>query len=82
VHEGGFGLKATDDGRFVFSTPAGDRLSERGHIERRRFRGSALAAWNAARGIEPRRAPGWHGERMQYWWAVEAMRYERRIGMS
>jgi hypothetical protein len=81
VHEGGFSLRATDDGVFVFSTPDGQRLSERGRIEQRRFRGNILATLNAARGVEPKRAPGWHGERMQYWWAVEAMRFERRVGM-
>jgi hypothetical protein len=38
VHEGGFGLRTTDGGVFVFSNPEGERLNEHGRVERRRFR--------------------------------------------
>lgn len=80
VHEGGFGLRATDDGVFVFTTPDGERLPEHGD-PRRCFRGNVLASLNQQRGIELRRAPGWHGERMAYWWAVDTLqRQKRNIG--
>jgi hypothetical protein len=81
VHEGGFGLQATDDGVFVFSAPDGRRLDEFGRTGQR-FRGSMLPVLNAARGVTIKRAPGWHGERMQYWWAVESMQWERRVGIA
>jgi hypothetical protein len=81
VHEGGFGLQATDDGVFVFSAPDGRRLDESGRTGQR-FRGSMLPVLNAARGVEIEQAPGWNGERMQYWWAVESMQWERRVGMA
>ena len=78
IHEGGFGLRATDDGLFVFSGPDGARLDEHGRVTGR-FSGNILPALNAAHGIEVCRAPGWHGERMQYWWAVESMLWEKRL---
>jgi hypothetical protein len=34
VHEGGFGLRVTDDGLFVFSKPDGTRLAEAGRLDR------------------------------------------------
>ena len=40
VHEGGYGVKATDDGAFVFTRPDGRRVPENGE----RFRGSVQHA--------------------------------------
>ena len=77
VHEGGFGLRATDDGVFVFTTPDGERLEAHGDATRC-FRGNMLEPLNARRGIEVRRAPGWLGERMQYWWAVDTLQRQKR----
>jgi hypothetical protein len=34
VHEGGFGLRVTDDGLFVFFEPGGTRLAEAGRLDR------------------------------------------------
>jgi hypothetical protein len=34
VHEGGFGLRVTDDGLFVFSKPDGTRLADAGRLDR------------------------------------------------
>jgi hypothetical protein len=38
VHEGGYGLKATDDGVFVFTRPDGRRVPENGAISAETFR--------------------------------------------
>lgn len=46
VHEGGFGLKRTDDGAFVFTRPNGTRIGESGALGidiGTRFRGNAPA---------------------------------------
>ena len=43
VHEGGFGLTATDDGVFVFTRPDGTRIPDSGSDRRRCFRGNNSA---------------------------------------
>ncbi len=43
VHEGGFGLSATDDGVFVFTRPDGSSIPESGGQRRRCFRGNNSA---------------------------------------
>jgi hypothetical protein len=92
VHEGGFGLRATDDGAFVFTRPDGARVAENGE---RRFRGSAPAATPADAGFEDalhihalNREAGlaidaqtsrcrWLGETMDYSQAIEGMQFLR-----
>lgn len=85
VHEGGFGLRVTDDGAFIFSRPDGSRI-EPGQLLReqdfgcgdgRCFRGNIFHL-NAARGVEVRSPPGWHGERMDYGLAIEGMLWAQR----
>ena len=54
IHEGGFGVAATDDGVFVFTRPDGRRIPECGHnpctaLEQKRFSGSAPAPEPRAR---------------------------------
>jgi hypothetical protein len=74
VHEGGFGLRTTDDGAFIFTRPDGTRVTESGFW---RFRASgapqpsvdALFDHNLSRGVEIE--PGtarcrWLGERLDY----------------
>ena len=72
LHEGGFGLEVADDGGFVFSDPDGQRLGG-GARAARCFSGNILRQLNDSRGIAVRPPPGWHGERMDYGLAVEAM---------
>ena len=76
IHEGGFGLRATDDGVFVFTRPDGTRVDEAGGTTPR-FRGNAdsrsLATLNVARGLDIDADTSrckWRGERMDYGWAV------------
>ena len=45
------------------------------------FRGNNLMKMNKAREVVVSEPPGWCGDRMQYWWAVEAMQWEKRVGM-
>jgi hypothetical protein len=74
VHEGGFGLRLTDDGVFVFTRPDGSRVNENGNM-RGRLRGDVqgLFAHNESRGpridAETIRCK-WLGERMDYSLAV------------
>lgn len=82
VHEGGFGLTATDDGVLVFTRPDGSRLEPNGRI-RARFRGNFSSAELAVTALlEGNRAAGleidthtarcrWLGERMDYGVAIE-----------
>ena len=81
VHEGGFGLRATDDGVFVFTRPNGSRVDENGALKVR-FRGSAETALELDRLFEQNVASGvnidawtarcnWVGDRMDYGVAVE-----------
>ncbi|HJR71669.1 MAG TPA: DUF222 domain-containing protein [Gammaproteobacteria bacterium] len=81
VHEGGFGLRVTDDGVFVFTRPDGTRVEPNGRLGVR-FRGSASVPYhvdrlfehNLGRGIEIDEETArcrWLGERMDYGLAVE-----------
>jgi hypothetical protein len=78
VHEGGFGLRTTDDGAFVFTRPDGTRVTENGLW---RFRGSnsaqasvdALFERNLSRGVEIDAGTArcrWLGERLDYGIAI------------
>jgi hypothetical protein len=91
VHEGGYGLTATDDGLFVFTRPNGRRVEENGaHC----FRGNILPPVPSTyRGFEEslrdylqKHEPGltitpqtarcqWHGESMDFSQAIEAMQF-------
>ena len=76
VHEGGFGLRATDDGLFVFTRPDGTRIAEVGTATA----GAVLALFdlNRARGaaIDAETARcGWQGETMDYGLAAEGIDY-------
>lgn len=87
VHEGGFGLRVTDDGVFVFTRPDGSRVEPNGRL-RVRFCGSAespqrldeLFAHQLSRDVriddETARCR-WTGERMDYGLAVENLIWER-----
>jgi len=90
VHEGGFGLRVTDDGLVVFTRPDGARVAENGE---RRFRGSAAAAAPSGATFEEmlriyalNREAGltidahtsrcrWLGETLDYSQAIEGMQY-------
>jgi hypothetical protein len=80
VHEGGYGLRATDDGLFVFTRPDGTRVEANGA---QCFRGNNVPSLAEHLRIH---APGlsitagtsrcqWHGETMDYNQAVEAMQF-------
>ncbi len=91
VHEGGYGLTATDDGLFVFTRPNGLRVEENGaHC----FRGNILPTVPSTyRGFEDslrdylqKHEPElkitpqtsrcqWRGESMDYSQAIEAMQF-------
>ncbi len=87
VHEGGFGLRVTDDGLFVFSKPDGSRLLEAGRLDRHLDRlpcrphdhppaAPALVALNRELdlAIDERTARSrWIGEPMDYGWTTEAL---------
>jgi hypothetical protein len=89
VHEGGYGLRRTDDGLFIFTRPNGTRIEENGA---KCFRGNISGPVPSAyRGFEQslldylrKHDPGltitpetsrcqWHGENMDYSQAIEAM---------
>jgi hypothetical protein len=81
VHEGGFGLRVTDDGVFVFTRPDGSRVETNGRLGVR-FRGSAATAVELDRLFEQNMGLGitidsqtarcrWVGDRMDYGLAVE-----------
>ena len=74
VHEGGFGLKATDDGIFVFTRPDGSRINEVGP----EMAGAVLPLFEAHRAsgltIDAETARcRWQGETMDYFMAAEAI---------
>jgi hypothetical protein len=92
VHEGGFGLRVTDDGVFVFTRPDGARVCENGeHC----FRGSVVAAaepdasfeetlrihvlnLEAGLAIDAKTSRcRWLGESMDYSQAIEGMQFLR-----
>ncbi len=91
VHEGGYGLRRTDDGLFVFTRPDGTRVEDNGA---KCFRGNILPPVQSLyRGFEhslrdylSKHDPGlsitaetsrcqWHGESMDYNQAIEAMQF-------
>ncbi len=72
LHEGGYGLRVTEDGVFVFTSPDGRKLAAPSW-DGRRFRGSVLPAMNRARGVSVREPPGWCGDRLDYGLVVEYM---------
>jgi hypothetical protein len=74
VHEGGFGLRVTDDAVFVFTRPDGTRVGETGSLHAH-LRGDvdALVAYNRRRGLHidsTTQQCKWIGERMDYSMAV------------
>ncbi len=91
VHEGGYGLTATDDGLFVFTRPDGRRVEENGaHCSRGNilpmvpstYRGFEDSLQDYLRKHEPDLAITsetsrchWHGESMDYSQAIEAMQF-------
>ncbi len=82
VHEGGFGLAATDDGLFVFTRPDGTRIPDSGSDGRRCFRGNnskrVLESLNETAGlaIDARTSRcRWLGERLDYSLAIEGMQW-------
>ena len=85
VHEGGFGLTATDDGLFVFSRPDGRRIGECGAYAQS-FRGNkspvtddSLETLNREHGltIDARTSRcRWTGESMDYSQAIEWMQFQ------
>ena len=73
VHEGGFGLTATDDGVFVFTRPDGRRIAATGSLDRDLGQRS-LFDLNRERGldIDPQTSRcRWQGETMDYGLATE-----------
>jgi hypothetical protein len=81
VHEGGFGMRTTDDGAFVFTRPDGSREEPNGSLQVR-FRGSAATSYELDRLFEENLSRGvridgqtarcnWVGDRMDYGLAVE-----------
>ena len=95
VHEGGYGVKRTDDGLFIFTRPDGTRIEDNGQ---KCFRGNILPPIQSTyRGFEhslqdylTKRDPslkitpetsrcGWHGESMDYSQAIEAMQVLDRL---
>jgi hypothetical protein len=98
VHEGGYGLRRTDDGLFIFTRPDGTRVEENGA---KCFRGNILPPRPMANGnfeacLEAylkKQAPGlsitpktsrcqWHGESMDYSQAIEAMQALERLSTA
>jgi len=85
LHEGGFDVKATDDGDFVFYDPAGNPLPATGRLSRCTLDALARAAaekrvtikeTNNALGLDisaETAACRWAGERMDYHMAVDGL---------
>jgi len=80
IHEGGFEVRYTDDGLFVFSDPNGRRIPEAGRLEQC-FSGNisaadSLAAAHTRAGVRIDSATirsRWRGESLDYSQAIEAM---------
>jgi hypothetical protein len=95
VHEGGYGLRRTDDGVFVFTRPDGTRVEKNGS---KCFRGNISPS--ASRGFDTslrdclsKHEPGlaitpetsrcqWRGESMDYSQAIEAMQTLEHLAAS
>jgi hypothetical protein len=77
LHEGGFGVTATDDGVFVFTRPDGSRIPECGTAPKQgeagRFRGIVAADLPPIDAKTSRCK--WLGERMDYSMAIESMQF-------
>jgi hypothetical protein len=84
IHEGGYGVSATDDGLFVFTRPDGARIPDAG----RRFRGNVasdeptphICVQNRNAGLSIDAKTGrckWLGETMDYSQAIEGMQFRR-----
>ncbi len=82
VHEGGYGVRRTDDGLFVFTRPDGAHVKPNGV---QRFRGNVAHSENLQRHLrtlEPELSITantarcqWRGETMDYSQAIEAMQF-------
>jgi hypothetical protein len=75
VHEGGFGLRVTDDGLFVFSRPDGTRLPGAGRLDRH-LDGLDLDALHRAQCLEIDEHTArcrWIGDPMDYGWVTEIL---------
>jgi len=98
VHEGGYGVRRTDDGLFIFTKPDGKRVEENGV---KCFRGNILSPLQSShrgfdenlRGYMKTHDPGlaitaetsrcqWHGESMDYSHAIESMQFLERKAAS
>jgi hypothetical protein len=98
VHEGGYGLRRTDDGLFIFTRPNGTRVEENGA---KCFRGNILPPRPLANNsfedclqdYLKKREPGlaitpetsrcqWHGESMDYSQAIEGMQALERLSAA
>jgi hypothetical protein len=86
LHEGGFGVTATDDGVFLFTRPDGSRIPDCGALpcalpketESRRFRGIVGVANGSDSGVTIDAHTArckWLGERMDYSTAIESMQF-------
>jgi hypothetical protein len=91
IHEGGFGVTATDDGLFVFTRPDGRRIGDAGKCFRGNNSASAanpivagsLETLNRERGltIDARTSRcRWTGESMDYSQAIEYMQLCDQVG--
>jgi len=67
VHEGGYRVRRTDDGLFIFTKPDGKRVEENGM---KCFRGNILSPLQ------------WHGESMDYNQAIESMQFLERKALD
>jgi predicted restriction endonuclease len=91
VHEGGFGVMATDDGTPVFTRPNGTRIPEAAEVRSQSFRGNISA--ESPRIVTDNRAAGlsidrdtsrcrWLGEKMDYSMAIEGMQWCERAAST
>jgi hypothetical protein len=91
VHEGGFGMTATDDGLFVFTRPNGTRIPEAAEVRSQSFSGNSAA--ESPRIVAENRAAGlaidhqtsrcrWLGEKMDYSMAIEGMQWRERAAST
>lgn len=73
VHEDGFGVRATDDGLFVFSRPDGERIAVAGEAVRR-FCGNVAGVIEQDIEIDAETIRSrWQGEPLDYGLAIEAL---------
>jgi hypothetical protein len=96
VHEGGYGLRRTDDGLLVFTRPGGKRVEDNGA---QCFRGNIsqpagnVGFEDSLRDYLRKREPGlsitaetsrcqWRGETMDYSQAIEAMQVLERVSAA